>query len=319
MARRTNYPVYLFTGFLDSGKTTFIQSTMEDKRFNAGEQTLLLLCEEGEEEYDLSQFSSTNVLVRKISSTDELTEERLNAFRKEIRFERIVIEYNGMWNMQLLYDSIPDEWIVAQEICFFDATVFQVYNANMRNLVFDKLQTCDLVVFNRCLPDTDTMIFHKAVRQINRRCNIIYEYADGRDEPDTIEDPMPFDLSADIVTIEDRDYAYFFSDMMENCDQYDGKVFEFKARCITEGKTRLPAGAFVAGRELMNCCAADTQFAGFLCRQAGPGVPANNSWMMVRGRIKFVSNHLRAGKVPVLDVITIRPASAPDEEVATFY
>ena len=47
-------PVYSFTGFLDSGKTKFIQETLEDERFNAGERTLVLLFEEGEEEYDLS-------------------------------------------------------------------------------------------------------------------------------------------------------------------------------------------------------------------------------------------------------------------------
>ena len=45
-------PVYLFCGFLDGGKTKFIQETLEDRRFNAGEKTLLLVCEEGEEEYE---------------------------------------------------------------------------------------------------------------------------------------------------------------------------------------------------------------------------------------------------------------------------
>ena len=43
-------PVYLFTGFLEAGKTKFIQETMEDPRFNEGERTLLLICEEGLEE-----------------------------------------------------------------------------------------------------------------------------------------------------------------------------------------------------------------------------------------------------------------------------
>ena len=47
-------PVYAFTGFLDAGKTKFIQETLEDERFNTGERTLVLICEEGEEEYDLS-------------------------------------------------------------------------------------------------------------------------------------------------------------------------------------------------------------------------------------------------------------------------
>ena len=45
-------PVYLFTGFLDSGKTKFIQETLEDVNFNNGEKILLVVCEEGEEEYN---------------------------------------------------------------------------------------------------------------------------------------------------------------------------------------------------------------------------------------------------------------------------
>ena len=56
-------PVYLFTGFLESGKTKYMQETLEDKRFNEGERTLLLVCEEGEEEYDPSTFASPNVFV----------------------------------------------------------------------------------------------------------------------------------------------------------------------------------------------------------------------------------------------------------------
>ena len=35
--------VYLFLGFLDSGKTKFIQETLEDKRMENGENTLLLI------------------------------------------------------------------------------------------------------------------------------------------------------------------------------------------------------------------------------------------------------------------------------------
>ena len=44
-------PVYLFTGFLESGKTKFAQQTLEDASFNNGDRILLLVCEEGVEEY----------------------------------------------------------------------------------------------------------------------------------------------------------------------------------------------------------------------------------------------------------------------------
>ena len=45
-------PVYLFTGFLEGGKTRIIQESMEDKRFNSGEKTLMIQCEDGIEELE---------------------------------------------------------------------------------------------------------------------------------------------------------------------------------------------------------------------------------------------------------------------------
>ena len=54
-------PVYLFTGFLEGGKTHIIQESMEDKKFNSGEKTLLLVCEEGIEEYNPEAFWGKNV------------------------------------------------------------------------------------------------------------------------------------------------------------------------------------------------------------------------------------------------------------------
>ena len=66
-------PVYLFTGFLESGKTKFIQETLEDKRFNGkGERTLLLVCEEGVEEYTPDSFASPNVFLELVEEESDL-------------------------------------------------------------------------------------------------------------------------------------------------------------------------------------------------------------------------------------------------------
>ena len=311
-------PVYLFTGFLDAGKSTFIQSTLEDKRFNSGEKTLLVCCEEGEVEYDFSAFSGKNVHLRTFEDEEDFTEEALSAAIKDTGAERVVMEYNGMWPMQTLYDTIPESWIVAQEICFAEAGTYGVFNANMRNLVFDKLQTCDVIVFNRCADNTDTDALHKIVRQANRRCNIFYEYPDGRSILDEKVDPLPFDLNAPVVTIEDRDYAYFYSDLMENTANYEGKTVLFKA-LFPAGSKPMPDGIFVAGRMLMNCCAADTQFAGMACYRNKAQRPAPGSWFMLKGKIRLQRNKLFSGKVPVIDVISVEKATQPEEPVATFY
>ena len=70
-------PVFLFTGFLEAGKTRFIQETLEDPRFNCGEKTLLLLCEEGIEEYDPRTFSGSNVWISVIEREEDLQPEAL--------------------------------------------------------------------------------------------------------------------------------------------------------------------------------------------------------------------------------------------------
>lgn len=318
MTEQKQIPVYLFTGFLDCGKTTFIQGTLEDKRFNAGQRTLLIRCEDGEEEYDAGAFSAGNVFMKTLEAEEELQEELLLRWMKETDPERVIVEYNGMWPVQTLYDTMPDDWAVAQEIMFAEASTFTVFNANMRNLVFDKLKTCDVAVFNRCGEDSDTGAFHKIVRQVNRRCNIVYEYTDGRTVPDEQEDPLPFDLNAAVVTIEDRDYAYFFADLMENTENYQGKTVEFTAMC-PESKKPLPANVTVAGRMLMNCCAADTQFAGIACYLKGIRKPAGGSWIRLRGKIRVKRNKLFSGEVPVMDVISIEPGTEPEDPVATFY
>ena len=311
-------PVYLFTGFLDGGKSTFIQSTLEDRRFNSGEKTLLIRCEEGETEYDFSAFSGENVFLRTLDEEEQFNEKYLQAAADETECERVIIEYNGMWPMQTLYDNIPDGWIVTQEICFAESGTFSVFNANMRNLVFDKLQTCDVIVFNRCSEKSDLDALHKIVRQANRRCNIFYEYPDGRSVMDEKVDPLPFDVNAPIVRIADRDYAYFFSDLMENTDQYEGKTVEFKAM-YPETTKPMPDSVFAAGRMLMNCCAADTQFAGMACYRGKVQKPLPGSWFTVRGKIRLQRNRLFSGKVPVLDVTKVEPATEPEEPVATFY
>ena len=176
-------PVYSFTGFLDSGKTKFIQETLEDRRFCNGERTLLLVCEEGEEEYAPDQFADKSVFIRIIEDQSELNPEHLTALLKETRAERVVIEYNGMWMLDVLYGAMPEGWMVYQEFFFADARTFLVYNENMRQLVYDKLKSCELAVFNRFTPDMDKMAFHRIVRGASRRCDIAYEAPDGSFSP----------------------------------------------------------------------------------------------------------------------------------------
>lgn len=317
MSNKKDIPVYLFTGFLESGKTKFIQETLEDRRFCNGERTLLLVCEEGEEEYAPEQFADKNVFIRVAASQEELTADRLSAWLKETRAERVVIEYNGMWLLDVLYGAMPEGWMVYQEFMFADAGTFLTYNANMRQLVYDKLKSCELVVFNRFNGSMDKMEFHKIVRAASRRSDIAYEYVGGKVEYDDIVDPLPFDINAPIVEIGDDDYAEWYRDMSEESKKYEGKTVRFKCRALVRKK--MPEHSFIVGRHVMTCCVQDIQFAGLVCQWDKADTVKDDSWIVLTAKINFKFHRAYSKKGPVLTYIDSEPCDAPEQPVATFY
>ena len=222
-------PVYLFTGFLDGGKTTFIQETLEDPGFCSGEKTLVLLCEEGEVEYEPQKFAEGGVQFLSVEDQSQLTTAFLKDYQKKHRFDRVLIEYNGMWPMQALYDALPRDWEIYQIILVADSTTFESYLANMRQLAVDKLQDPEMVIFNRCTDATDKAVLHRAVRMVNRRAQMAFERTDGSVDPDDIEEELPFDLSADVIDIADEDYGLWYLDAADNVEKYTGKTVRFKA------------------------------------------------------------------------------------------
>lgn len=310
-------PVYLFTGFLESGKTKFIQETLEDERFNSGEKTLLIVCEEGEEEYDPSRFSGKNVFIKYVENQEDLSSYTFNQWLKETGSERVIIEYNGMWTSDKLYNAMPRGWTICQEMLFADSNTFENYNANMRSLVFDKLKTAELVIFNRYNDTIDRMPLHKVVRGVSRRNAIVFEYTDGHTEEDLIEDPLPFDINADIIEIKDNDFALWYRDMMEETPKYNGKTIKFKG--IIAKDKRMPDNNFIAGRHVMTCCADDIQYAGIIAVTNGS---CNNlktgDWLNITATISVEKNKVYRGIGPVLKVIDYAITSAPEEKVVTF-
>ena len=317
MSKVKDVPVYLFTGFLEAGKTKFIQETLEDRRFCNGERTLLLVCEEGEEEYAPDQFADKSVYIRVVEEQSQLTNENLSRWLGETKAERVVIEYNGMWMLDLLYSAMPEGWMVYQEFLFADATTFLSYNSNMRQLVYDKLKSCELVVFNRFNGTMDKMEYHKIVRAVSRRCDIAYEYVGGKVEYDDIQDPLPFDLNAPIVEIGDDDYAEWYRDMSEEPKKYEGKTVRFKCRALVRKK--LPEKTFIVGRHVMTCCVEDIQFAGLVCQWEGADTVQDDSWMILTATINFRFHRAYGKKGPVLTYVDSVLCEAPEQSVATFY
>ena len=235
-------PLYVFLGFLEAGKTSFIQETLEDPDFNTGEKTLLVLCEDGETEYEPEKFAGGNVAVLPVEGQQALTREHFEEYTKKHRVDRVLVEYNGMWPVQALYDALPKGWEIFQMMTVADSSTFPAYLANMRQLAVEKVQEPDVVIFNRVTDATDKATLHRAVRMVNRRAQILFETVNGEVEPDTIVDELPFDMDADVVEIGDEDYGLFYIDIFDNVKKYLGKTIRFKAYvCQTK---RVPEGCF---------------------------------------------------------------------------
>lgn len=310
-------PVYLFTGFLEGGKTKVIQETLNDPNFNSGERFLLLVCEEGIEEYDPTAFAAPNVFLETIDDQSELTEQNLDSLCKKHRCERVIIEYNGMWMLNDLYSALPNGWMVYQEIFFADCRTFVSYNANMRQLTVDKLQSCESVILNRAPRDVDQTEIHKIVRGVNRRCSIGYEFEDGEFVYDNIEDPLPFDINAPVIEIKDEDFAEWYRDISEEPQKYDGKTVKFKGIVATSPK--LGKGSFAVGRHVMVCCSDDVSYCAFVCNYKGNITLNTRDWVIVTAKISIEKHKIYRGAGPVLTASQIAMTTQPEQPVATFY
>ena len=309
-------PVYLFTGFLEAGKTKMIQETLEDEGFNDGCKILLLVCEEGVEEYDPTRFFGQNVRQVIVENEKDLTPSLLERLTREHRYDRVMIEYNGMWQLDTLYAALPRNWYIFQQLLFADATTALAYNANMRQLMVDKLQNAELVIFNRA-DNADREALHKLVRGISRRTRIAFETSAEELEYDTIEDPLPFDMEADIITVADEDYAIFYRDLAEEMENYNGKTVKFKGM-IARDKA-LGKKALVIGRHVMTCCEDDIAYQGVVCNFKQDVSLATGTWAMVTAKIRIEPHKLYGGVGPVLYATDLALTSEPKQPVATFY
>ncbi len=311
-------PVYLFTGFLEAGKTKFIQETLEDEGFNKGEKILLLVCEEGEEEYDVSRMPYKNVFIEVLEDKDELNAENLQGLLKKHNAERVIIEYNGMWMLDDLYRNLPDGWLVYQEMMFADANTYENYNANMRSLVGDKLTSCEICIFNRAKPNFDKLALHKIVRSVSRKADIAYEYINGEVEYDDIEDPLPFDKNADVIEITDDDFGLWYRDFAENTNDYIGKTVKIHA-LVAKNKQLNAKTELVVGRQIMTCCEADIAYKGLLCKTQNAFDYAQGDWVNLTAIISMEKHKVyKSSKGPVLTALSIEKSEAPENPVATF-
>ena len=301
-------PVYFINGFLESGKTEFINFTIEEDYFKIDELTLIIACEEGEKEYEPEALENGNAVLEYLDGESDFTLKNLSALAEKHQPERIIIEYNGMWNPKDIL--LPENWSMEEQITLIDATTFAMYYANMRSRIAEMVRYADVVVFNRCdniAPD-ELQSFRRSVRAINSFGDIMFENAYG--EMDLGEEELPYDLESDTIVLNEDTYGIWYMDAMERMDRYQGKTVEFLAMIMhQEG---FPQGWLIPGRVAMVCCEEDIAFLGFPCKWEGAPL-ADGQWVKMTAVMKEEYWFEYEGEGPVLYGISAEPAEAPEK------
>lgn len=308
-------PIYLFTGFMDSGKTTLIKETLFENGFAQEGKSLIICCEDGDVEYDETKLNEIHAKLVMIEKEEEFTAERLLQIQNEYLPDQIFIEYNGTWGMDTLMEmELPKGWMIVQSLATVDATTFEMYLGNMRAMIMEQLFAADVVIFNRCDDNTDKGKFRRNVKALNRKAQLVYERADGT--LDEREEELPFDISADELEISEADYAIWYMDCLENTKKYVGKKVSFLA--LVYNPDKLKKGVFVPGRFAMTCCVDDVTFIGFKCKYDDEDKIPHKSWINITAEVRYEFAREYKGKGPVLYPISIEPAEKPEDELVYF-
>ncbi len=306
-------PVFIVNGFLESGKTEFIRYTISQPYFQVRGKTLLIVCEEGEEEYDEVLLKRSRTIMEVIDEEEEFTPAKLLELEKKHKPERIIIEYNGMWNYKEM--KLPFNWKVEQQITTIDASTFPMYFTNMKSLLAEMLRKSEMIIFNRCDGIEDLSSYKRNVKAINQQADIIFEDSQG-EVNQIFEDDLPYSLNDPIIELDNEGYGIWYLDSLDNLDRYIGKTIKFTAMVLLPEE--FPKGYFVPGRMAMTCCADDMAFLGFACEYEKANTLTNKQWVRVTAKVarEYFADY--QGEGPVLKAVSVEQTKAPKEEVISF-
>ena len=305
-------PVYVFSGFLDSGKTQAIKETLYNPNFNEGEFSLIICFEQGDVIYDDKFLKITNSEVIYMDSIKDLTLDKQKEIDKKYDPERIFLELNGMEDDNILYETgFIDKWELAQTLTTIDATSFNMYLQNMRQFLYNHVVNAECIILNRS-DDADKRYLRNNLKSINLYSEIIYENKDGS-VSNKIEDEL-FDVSKDLF-IEDADYGLWYMDCIDNTDKYDGKVITLKMKFIEDIKEY--ENAVIMGRRAMVCCAQDITDIAITCVDVDSQLIEKDKYYYLTGKLRSI--RIQEGdKTCVLYVTETKEAETPTEELVTF-
>ncbi len=302
--------VFFVNGFLEAGKTTFIKELIARESFRIPGKTLIILCEEGDLEYDAEELANAGAVLEIVDEEEKFNEDHIAALEGKHRPDRVIVEFNGMWDRKYL--EFPWYWDDIMEIAIFDASTFKLYADNMRSLLTEQVRKAELVVFYKADEMRDKLaLYVRNIKAINNQAAFVFRGAEG----DIILDPdenLPYDINSDHLELDEVGFAVMCMDSMERYEVYEGKTVHFTAQAY-----KMKNGGdleFVAGRLIMTCCEADMTIMGIICGYPKAYELENKEWVEITGIIRVVVDKEMDREIPVCRVIDLKKGTAPEDE-----
>lgn len=315
-------PVYLIWGFLESGKTSFIKDTLGQEYFADGERTMILSFEEGEEEYEKDFLEKSNSFVIQVDDMDDFSSAFVENCEKNYHPDRIMIEYNGMYQIEDVMDVIDEtDMELYQIIVMVDASTAELYLKNMRSIMVEMFKMADMAIFNRCTDETNASSYRRSIKAVNRRAQVGFERADGREFE--MNEMLLYDPEAEIIKVEEDDFGIWYIDVLERSNMYLGKVVEL-SNVFIRRPNGIPAGLILPGRSAMTCCEDDITFIGFICKMRHAKSSSikkvkDGSWAVLTAKIGMENHEAYGGeRGPVLQALRIEEGTQPKEKLIYF-
>jgi uncharacterized membrane protein YraQ (UPF0718 family)/GTPase SAR1 family protein len=170
--------VDIITGFLGSGKTTFINGLLENEKLT-NDRIVIIQCESGEIEIENQLIERKNIYVKKVAKDCNVDAKCINEVIKKYLPHRILIEYNGMKKLDdllnVLYDrTIRKNCAINKIVHAVDAATFDIFMDNMGPILIEQISGSDIIVLNNTSGSSKSMLdkIEKTLKEINKSAEI---------------------------------------------------------------------------------------------------------------------------------------------------
>ena len=248
-------PIFIFNGFLDGGKTSLLKEIIESDEMYQKGKTLVILTEEGLTELDETWQKQYGVHVEVCLEQEDFTEKYLNALVKKYKPKQVFMEINAFFDFDAI--DFPEYFQIYQQVTLLDATKFEMYYNNMKQMINEMVKYSSIIVFNRCQGVNNLASFRRMIRAFNQQGQVAFESENGK-MTTMLDEDLPYDINDEYISLNEEDYPVWYLDVFDGAQKYAGKTIKFTAyvRDVTPH-------SLVVGRQIMTCCEDDIQFYGY--------------------------------------------------------